>query len=70
MDIVIKFLESEFEKGSKCKTYPTRKTYFDHAFGAISLAILLCGKDWDEASKYVVLWDEEWRTKFERMLLK
>ena len=41
-----------------------RRTYFNHAFGALEFACMTLN-NWDKESELIDLWNEKWKPKFE-----
>ena len=58
------FLTKQYNMVVKAKTQADKKIFFDQAFGGLSFAIQMCGDDWDEADRYIDLWDKTWYKKF------
>ena len=65
METLIKCFEKYLSMMSREKDWRVRKSFYDQAFGALTFAIQMCGSDWDEADKYVEMWNAEWRQTFE-----
>ena len=68
METMIRFLEKQLEMAKGYSEVSIRKSFYDQAFGGLSFAIVSCGNDWDEADKYVELWNNGWRQKFEEVV--
>ena len=65
METLIKCFEKYLSMMSAEKDWRVRKSFYDQAFGALTLAIQMCGSDWDEADKYVEMWNNEWKERLE-----
>ena len=65
METLIKCFEKYLSMMSVEKDWRVRKSFYDQAFGALTLAIQMCGSDWDEADKYVEMWNDEWKERLE-----
>ena len=65
METLIKCFEKYLSMMSVEKDWRVRKSFYDQAFGALTLAIQMCGSDWDEANKYVEMWNDEWKERLE-----
>lgn len=65
MKTLIKCFEKYLSMMSVEKDWRVRKSFYDQAFGALTLAIQMCGSDWDEADKYVEMWNNEWKERLE-----
>jgi hypothetical protein len=65
METLIRCFEKYLSMMSAEKDWRVRKSFYDQAFGALTLAIQMCGSDWDEADKYVEMWNNEWKERLE-----
>ena len=64
-EALIKCFEKYLSMMSAENDWRVRKSFYDQAFGALTFVIQMCGNDWNEADKYVEMWNAEWRQKFE-----
>lgn len=58
------FLAKQYDMVIKADTHADKKTFFDQAFGGLTFAIQMCGDDWDEADRFIRLWDSHWYRQF------
>ena len=68
METLIKFLEKQLDMARGYDDWRIRKSFYDQAFGGLTFAIQMCGENWNEADKYVAMWNDEWRQKFEEVV--
>ena len=65
MDKLIEMLNYYVNACANATDYPTRRTFFDQAFGAVQMYCYLNIKD---EAKLLPLWDNTYRPKFEAMV--
>ena len=58
------FLAKQYNMVVNTKSHADKKTFFDQAFGGLTFAIQMCGDNWDEADRFIRLWDSRWYRKF------
>lgn len=64
-ETLIKFWQTQLDMIIREESLDARKTFFSQAFGGLTFAMQMCGKDWDAADELANLWNYEWRERLE-----